>query len=454
MPAALDAWRRACAPIRILPWPGSTWAATCSSGARAKTPPPRCSAPARWRRRLLPAHILAGDALVHLGRFDEAARRYRHALARHPVLRRCLARAGQHQDPAARRRGHRRSCRPRLERLDVADTDRIAMGFALGKALEDRARYREAFAALAAANARMRKLSPWRADLFGQHVTRMLDASREAAARPPTRRWDSEVIFIVGLPRSGSTLFEQILAAHPAGGRSQRTGRPGRGDRRGIAPPAAAVSRLGERCQRRTTGNDWSALPGAHRALAQRTPAAHRQAAGELALHRRAGAPCCRARRWSMRDATRWKRAGPASSSSSTGCRTSPATWPTSPPTPATTSGRWRPGRRRSRSASAPSATRRCSTIPKARSAPCWRSAACPSTRPASITTSAMRSVRTPSAAQVRQPLRRDTARAAHYGALLDPLRQRPGPAAGVMSPPPRSTFLHGDDCVRSSARR
>jgi hypothetical protein len=35
-----------------------------------------------------------------------------------------------------------------------------------------------------------------------------------------------------------------------------------------------------------------------------------------------------------------------------------------------------------------------------------------------------MRSVRTPSASQVRQPLRRDTARASRYGALLDPLRR------------------------------
>ena len=36
----------------------------------------------------------------------------------------------------------------------------------------------------------------------------------------------------------------------------------------------------------------------------------------------------------------------------------------------------------------------------------------------------ARRSVRTASAAQVRQPLRGDTARAHHYGALLDPLRR------------------------------
>jgi hypothetical protein len=35
----------------------------------------------------------------------------------------------------------------------------------------------------------------------------------------------------------------------------------------------------------------------------------------------------------------------------------------------------------------------------------------------------AKRSVRTASAAQVRQPLQHDTARAGHYGALLDPLR-------------------------------
>ena len=33
------------------------------------------------------------------------------------------------------------------------------------------------------------------------------------------------------------------------------------------------------------------------------------------------------------------------------------------------------------------------------------------------------RSVHTPSATQVREPLRKDTARAQRYGALLDPLR-------------------------------
>jgi hypothetical protein len=48
------------------------------------------------------------------------------------------------------------------------------------------------------------------------------------------------------------------------------------------------------------------------------------------------------------------------------------------------------------------------------------------------------RSVRTASAAQVRQPLQAGTARAGHYGALLDPLRaalrgpEKPGAVAGA----------------------
>jgi hypothetical protein len=96
----------------------------------------------------------------------------------------------------------------------VIDTDRIAMGFALGKALEDRGRHPEAFAALSQANARMRRLAPWQASSFSAHVTRTIEASQQLPP-PIDPALGQEVIFIVGLPRSGSTLFEQILAAHP-----------------------------------------------------------------------------------------------------------------------------------------------------------------------------------------------------------------------------------------------
>jgi hypothetical protein len=46
------------------------------------------------------------------------------------------------------------------------------------------------------------------------------------------------------------------------------------------------------------------------------------------------------------------------------------------------------------------------------------------------------RDVQTPSAAQVRQPLRRDTARAARYGGLLDPLRVALGVPAFFLANP------------------
>jgi tetratricopeptide (TPR) repeat protein len=161
----------------------------------------------------LPALILLGDALVHAGRFDEADTRYRAALLLHPACgdawrglanmkTRPLSDADREQLASA------------LQRNGLEPADRIAMGFALGKVCEDQGRYEQAFAALNRANAELRQLHPWNAGAFRAHAEALLAAS----ARLPTAPDSSlghEVIFIVGLPRSGSTLFEQILAAHP-----------------------------------------------------------------------------------------------------------------------------------------------------------------------------------------------------------------------------------------------
>ncbi|MFN3311471.1 MAG: sulfotransferase family protein, partial [Thermomonas sp.] len=93
-------------------------------------------------------------------------------------------------------------------------SDRIAMGHALGKLEEDRGRHAEALAAFSAANALQKQLTPWSADAFRAYVQQAL-AATAALPAPLDPRLGEEVIFIVGLPRSGSTLFEQILAAHP-----------------------------------------------------------------------------------------------------------------------------------------------------------------------------------------------------------------------------------------------
>ncbi|MFT3805929.1 tetratricopeptide repeat-containing sulfotransferase family protein [Arenimonas sp.] len=161
----------------------------------------------------LPAHVLAGDALVHLGEFDRAERRYRSALSLQPacgdawrglanIKTRTLGEADRDELSKQLRRG------------DIADTDRIAMGHALGKLEEDSGRYPQAFQAISEANALMRRGAPWSAQALSDFVDKALAASLRLPP-PVDVSLGREIIFIVGLPRSGSTLLEQMLAAHP-----------------------------------------------------------------------------------------------------------------------------------------------------------------------------------------------------------------------------------------------
>lgn len=96
----------------------------------------------------------------------------------------------------------------------ASEDDRIATGFALARALDEQGRYRESLDALERAHAIARARQHWDASAFSAWV-----AAVEAAFTPPPNGAASpnlgeEVIFIVGMPRSGTTLVEQILASH------------------------------------------------------------------------------------------------------------------------------------------------------------------------------------------------------------------------------------------------
>jgi tetratricopeptide (TPR) repeat protein len=104
-----------------------------------------------------------------------------------------------------------------LARADLDDDHRTNLSFALGKALEDRAAYEASFRHYAAGNElRLRKI-PYAAD----DTTRRLQRARETYTPEFFRQRAGsgcpapDPIFIVGLPRAGSTLLEQILASHP-----------------------------------------------------------------------------------------------------------------------------------------------------------------------------------------------------------------------------------------------
>ena len=95
-------------------------------------------------------------------------------------------------------------------------TDRTHLCFALGKALEDRGEYAESFRFYARGNALRKAEGTFRLDVLERTLSRQVELCTRAFFQE-RRGWgcpDGSPIFIVGLPRSGSTLLEQILASH------------------------------------------------------------------------------------------------------------------------------------------------------------------------------------------------------------------------------------------------
>ena len=94
--------------------------------------------------------------------------------------------------------------------------DRYHLCFALGKALEDRGEVAESWAYYERGNALKRAESNYRSDVIESNTQRQIETCtrRFLADRAGWGCASADPIFIVGLPRAGSTLLEQILASH------------------------------------------------------------------------------------------------------------------------------------------------------------------------------------------------------------------------------------------------
>jgi tetratricopeptide (TPR) repeat protein len=161
-----------------------------------------------WLRR--------GNALRALGRRDEAIEAYRACLG-----------VREHNGEAwwslanlktgALNGGDIAAMRRILERLQHRTPDRVYLNYALGRALDDVADYAQSWRHYSD-GARERRLGiAYDADDVSRHVDAMA-ALLSARFLSDRKGWgcpDPSPIFIVGLPRSGSTLIEQILASHP-----------------------------------------------------------------------------------------------------------------------------------------------------------------------------------------------------------------------------------------------
>jgi hypothetical protein len=94
--------------------------------------------------------------------------------------------------------------------------DRYHLCFALGKAFEDRAEYEQSWRYYEKGNGLKRAESRYRPEILETNTRRQKEVcSRDFfASRAGVGAPGRDPIFIVGLPRSGSTLLEQILASH------------------------------------------------------------------------------------------------------------------------------------------------------------------------------------------------------------------------------------------------
>ncbi len=98
----------------------------------------------------------------------------------------------------------------------AALADRFHLCFALGKALEDRGQYAESFAYYERGNALKRSECRYRPEYTERNTAAQIEVcTRDFFVEREGWGCPSEApIFIVGLPRAGSTLIEQILASH------------------------------------------------------------------------------------------------------------------------------------------------------------------------------------------------------------------------------------------------
>jgi tetratricopeptide (TPR) repeat protein len=160
-------------------------------------------------------HLSIAHAQKTLGRGQEAIDSYHRASA-------CRADFGDAYWSLANLKTYRFS-RAELAHLRATESapttgpvDRYHLCFALGKALEDEGEFADSFRYYEKGNALKCSESRYRADIIENNTRQQIEVctSEFFASRRGWGAQDPDPIFIVGLPRSGSTLIEQILASH------------------------------------------------------------------------------------------------------------------------------------------------------------------------------------------------------------------------------------------------
>jgi len=161
-------------------------------------------------------HLNRGNLLSEMGRLDESIESYREAIRLKPDY----ARAYQ---LLAGTRKHT-ACDAELQAMEqlykkpgIPPEDRMNLAFGLGKAFEDLEQYDKAFKFFMQGNRKKRSLTPYSIAGDEDYFKRLKSTFNADffARHAGLGSEDNCPIFILGMPRSGTSLAEQILASHP-----------------------------------------------------------------------------------------------------------------------------------------------------------------------------------------------------------------------------------------------
>jgi tetratricopeptide (TPR) repeat protein len=216
--AAVECQRRA---LELLP--DHVPALLCLSAAlrllrRADEAEASCRAALRSEPRNVEALVFLGELLADRGRFAEAEELFKRALDIDPAYPSAYCSIAMHRKMTAADAGWLQGAAALLERR-LPLRNEISVRYALGKYCDDVGRYAEAFDHYRKANELTKRYaSGYDREKLKRRVDRVIGCFDAAFVERAARHASATElpVFVVGMPRSGTSLVEQILASHPA----------------------------------------------------------------------------------------------------------------------------------------------------------------------------------------------------------------------------------------------
>jgi tetratricopeptide (TPR) repeat protein len=104
------------------------------------------------------------------------------------------------------------------DEADMLDNDRMFMAFGLARVHEQRGEYDQAFTFIEQGNAIKARMLPYDDQDTARFLGGLVESTRALAEKLPAGAGcpDARPVFVLGMPRSGTSLTEQILASHSA----------------------------------------------------------------------------------------------------------------------------------------------------------------------------------------------------------------------------------------------